>query len=70
MAEHHDLDVLVRLGPPRGSAQAEDPAQAEVTEGECHGRSWSLVANTVSSGQRSRFWYPTAPLFDQRLHPW
>jgi hypothetical protein len=30
VAEHHDLDVLVRLGPPRGSEQAEDPAQAEV----------------------------------------
>src|ERR1035441_4667425 len=45
VAEHHDLDVLVRLGPRRGSKQAEDPAQAEVTEGECHGRSWSLVAN-------------------------
>ena len=39
VAEHHDLDVLVRLGPPRGSEQAEDPAQAEVTEGEGHGRS-------------------------------
>ena len=49
---------LSRLGPPRGSEQAEDPAQAEVTEGEGHGRSWSLVANTASSGQRSR-WYPT-----------
>ena len=48
VAEHHDLDVLVRLGPPRGSEQAEDPAQAEVTEGECHGRSWSLAANTAS----------------------
>ena len=33
---------------PRGSEQAEDPAQAEVTEGECHGRSWSLAANTAS----------------------
>jgi hypothetical protein len=32
-AEHRDLDVLVRLGPPRGSEQAEDPAHAEVTEG-------------------------------------
>ena len=61
VAQHHDLDVLVRLGPPRGSEQAEDPAQAEVTEGEGHGRSWSLVANTASSGQRSRFWCPTAP---------
>jgi gamma-glutamyl-gamma-aminobutyraldehyde dehydrogenase len=60
VAEHHDLDVLVRLGPPRGSEQAEDPAQAEVTECEGHGRSWSLVANTASSGQRSRFWCPTA----------
>jgi hypothetical protein len=45
VAEHHDLDVLVRLGPPRGSEQA------EVTEGEGHGRSWSLVTSTVSSGQ-------------------
>ena len=54
VAEHHDLDVLVRLGPPRGSEQA------EVTEGEGHGRSWSLVASTASSGQRSRFWCPTA----------
>src|ERR1039457_171826 len=60
VAEHHDLDVLVRLGPRRGSEQAEDAAQAEVTEGECHGRSWSLVASTASSGQRSRFWCPTA----------
>jgi hypothetical protein len=60
VAEHHDLDVLVRLGPRRGSKQAEDPAQAEVTEGEGHGRSWSPVANTASSGQRSRFWCPTA----------
>ena len=59
VAEHHDLDVLVRLGPPRGSEQAEDPAQAEVTEGEGHGRSWSLAANTASSGQRSRFWCST-----------
>jgi hypothetical protein len=59
VAEHHDLDVLVRLGPQRGSEQAKDPAQAEVTEGEGHGRSWSLVANTASSGQRSRFWCPT-----------
>ena len=50
VAEHHDLDVLVRLGPPRGSEQA------EVTEGEGHGRSWSLVTSTASSGQRSRFW--------------
>ena len=58
VAEHHDLDVLVRLGPPRGSEQAEDLAQAAVTEGECHGRSWPLVANTASSGQRSRFWCP------------
>ena len=58
VAEHHDLDVLVRLGPPRESEQAEDPTQAEVTEGECHGRSWSLAANTASSGQRSRFWLP------------
>ena len=58
VAEHHDLDVLVRFGPPRGSEQAEDPAHAEVTEGEGHGRSWSLVANTASSGQRSR-WCPT-----------
>jgi hypothetical protein len=33
VAEHHDLVVLVCLGPPRGSKQAEDPAQAEVTEG-------------------------------------
>jgi hypothetical protein len=33
VAEHHDLDVLVHLGPPRGSEQA------EVTEGEGHGRS-------------------------------
>ena len=45
VAEHHDLGVLVHLGPPRGSEQA------EVTEGEGHGRSWSLVANTASSGQ-------------------
>jgi hypothetical protein len=60
VTEHHDLDVLVRLGPPRGSEQAEVPAQAEVTECEGHGRSWSLVANTASSGQRSRFWCPTA----------
>ena len=59
VAEHHDLDVLVPLGPPRGSEQAEDPAQAEVTEGEGHGRSWSLAANTASSRQRSRFWCPT-----------
>ena len=51
--------VLVRLGPRRGSEQAEDPAQAEVTEGEGHGRSWSLVANTASSGQRSVNWCPT-----------
>ena len=65
VAEHHDLDVLVRLGPPRGSEQAEDPAQAEVTEREGHGRSWSLVANTASSGQRSRFWCPTAPRHPQ-----
>ena len=54
MAEHHDLDVLVRLGPSRGSEQA------EVTEDEGNGRSWSLVANTASSGQQSRFWCPTA----------
>ena len=53
VAEHHDLDVLVHLGPPRGSEQA------EVTEGEGHGRSWSLVTSTASSGQRSRFWCPT-----------
>ena len=66
VAEHHDLDVLVRLGPPRGSEQAEDPAQAEVTEGEGHGRSWSLVANTASSGQRSRFWCPTPRPQDPR----
>jgi hypothetical protein len=59
VAEHYDLDVLVRLGPPRGSEQAEDPAQAEATEGECHGQSWSLAANTASSGQRSRFLCPT-----------
>jgi hypothetical protein len=39
VAEHHDLDVLVRLGPPRGSEHTEDPAQAEVTEGEFHSRS-------------------------------
>jgi hypothetical protein len=45
VAEHHDLDVLVRLGLPRGSEQA------EVTEGEGHGRSWSLVTSTASSGQ-------------------
>ena len=45
VAEHHDLDVLVCLGPPGGSEQA------EVTEGEGHGRSWSLVTSTVSSGQ-------------------
>jgi hypothetical protein len=44
--------------------QAEDPAQAEVTEREGHGLSWSLVANTASSGQRSRFWCPTAPQLD------
>jgi hypothetical protein len=50
VAEHHYLDVLVRLGPPRGSEQAEDPPHAEVTEGGGHGRSWSLVANTASSG--------------------
>jgi hypothetical protein len=31
-----------------------------VTECDGHGRSWSLVANTASSGQRSRFWCPTA----------
>ena len=67
VAEHHDLDVLVRLGPPRGSEQAEDPAQAEVTEGEGHGRSWSLVANTASSGQRSRFWCPTPPCGDEAV---
>jgi hypothetical protein len=30
-----------------------------VTEREGHGRSWSLVANTASSEQRSRFWCPT-----------
>ncbi len=60
VAEHHDLDVLVRLGPPRGSEQA------EVTEGEGHGRSWSLVANTASSGQRSRFWCPTPHIPNER----
>ena len=59
--------VLVRLGPRRGSEQAEDPAQAEVTEGEGHGRSWSLVANTASSGQRSRFWCPTPPCGDEAV---
>jgi hypothetical protein len=55
VAEHHVLDVLVHLGPPRGSEQA------EVTEGEGHGRSWSLVTSTASSGQRSRFWCLTTP---------
>ncbi len=59
VAEHHDLDVPVRLGPRRGSEQAEDPTKAEVTEGEGHDRSWSLAANTASAGQRSRFWCPT-----------
>ena len=29
--------------------RGEDPAQAEVTEREGHGRSWSLVVNTASS---------------------
>ncbi len=52
--------MISMLGPPRGSEPAGDPAQAEVTEGEGHGRSWSLVANNASSGQRSRFWCPTA----------
>ena len=56
MAEHHDsmsLSVSVRR------EDRSRPRQAEVTEGEGHGRSWSLVANTASSGQRSRFWCPT-----------
>jgi hypothetical protein len=55
VAEHHDLDVPVRLGPPRGSEQAEDPAQAEVTECECHGRSWSLVAKLPAQGSDRGF---------------
>jgi hypothetical protein len=59
VAEHHDLDVLVQGCPPRGSEQAEDPAHDEMAEGECHGRSWSLVANTASSGQRSSSGCPT-----------
>jgi hypothetical protein len=37
VAEQHDLDVLVRLGLRRGLEQAEDPAQAEATEGKGHG---------------------------------
>ena len=35
--EHHDLDVLVRLGSTARHDEAEEPAQAEVEEGEGHG---------------------------------
>ena len=35
--EHHDLDVLVRLGPAARDNEAEEPADPEVEEGEDHG---------------------------------
>jgi hypothetical protein len=35
--EHHDLDVLVGLGPTCRPDKAEEPAQAEVDEREGHG---------------------------------
>ena len=38
MAEHHDLELLVRLGPPPGDDEPDEPAEAEVDEGEGHGR--------------------------------
>jgi len=36
MAEHHDLDVPVRLGSSARHNDAEDPTQAEVEEREGH----------------------------------
>ena len=37
VAEHHDLELFVRLGPPPGDDEAEEPAEAEVEQGEGHG---------------------------------
>jgi hypothetical protein len=35
--QHHDLDVLVRLGPTGRDNEAEEPAHPEIEEGEDHG---------------------------------
>jgi hypothetical protein len=35
--QHHDLDVLVRLGPTARNNEAEESAYPEVEEGEGHG---------------------------------
>jgi hypothetical protein len=35
--EHHDFDILVRLGPAARDNEAEEPAHRKVEEGEDHG---------------------------------
>jgi len=37
VAEHHDLDVLVRFATPTRRDEAEEPAEAEVEQREDHG---------------------------------
>ena len=38
VAEHRDLELVVGLGAPPRDDEAEEPAEAEVDEGEGHGR--------------------------------
>jgi hypothetical protein len=35
--QHHDLDVLVRIGPSARGNEAEEPTHPEIEEGEGHG---------------------------------
>jgi hypothetical protein len=50
VAEHHDLELFVRLGPPPGDDEAEEAAEAEVEQGEGHGRCCPRSRGRASSG--------------------
>jgi hypothetical protein len=47
--EHHDLDVLVRLGALGRHDEAEDPTQTDVEERESHAGSWPRVDEECQS---------------------
>ena len=59
VAEPHDLDLVVGLGPPAGDDEAEEPAEAEVEEREGHGRLLPEVAGKGQFRPRSHFWRPS-----------
>ena len=57
---HHDLELLVRLGPPPGDDEPKKPAEAEVEQGEGHGRCCPRSPGKCQFREPIYFWRPSA----------